>query len=58
MSETREEMIEFIATVDEKPVSHVETILKDMSVNQIKPLYDRMKITRNEMLRDRVLIMG
>ena len=58
MSETKEEMIEFMATVDEKPVSHVETILKDMSVNQIKPLYDRMKTTRNEMLRDRVLIMG
>lgn len=58
MDETRKEMIDFIAFVDEKPVSHVETILKGMSVNQIKPLYDRMKTTRNEMLRDRVLIMG
>ena len=56
MDETRKEMIDFIAFVDEKPVSHVETILKGMSVIQIKPLYDQMKATRDEMLRERTAI--
>lgn len=56
MEETRKEMIEFIATVDEKPVSHVETILKGKSVIQIKPLHDQMKAIRDEMLRERTAI--
>lgn len=54
--ESRDEMISCIATWTEKPKSEISNMFHGKSVLEIEPLFNQMKSTRNEMLRERTAI--
>lgn len=53
---TRSQMIEFIATVDAKPVEHITVLLSNLKTDAIEPIVETMINESMENMRENIAI--
>lgn len=56
MAFTRNQMIEFMATVDGKSMSHVTTMLTGFETDEIEPIMETMINENKERMRENIAI--